>query len=104
MTVIENLRKRMGISLETPGSTSTATSTSRNVRGPTSEVTPTSQYNTFTPDSNASSTSRSHLQDDTIINHEPTMIARQFVPDLDVDTIIYSFMNEQRQQLYGQPA
>jgi hypothetical protein len=44
---------------------------------------------------------RSHLPIDTVINHEPTMVAGQFDPDLDVDTIIHSFMHEQ--QLYGQP-
>ena len=31
------------------------------------------------------------------------MVAGQFDPDIDVDTIIHSFMHEQ-QQLYGQPA
>jgi hypothetical protein len=35
-----------------------------------------------------------------MINHEPTMVAGQFDPDIDVDTIIHSFMHEQ--QLYGQ--
>lgn len=101
--VIENLKKRMGIKLDDPGTTSSTTSNpSHTVTDRTSSnVTPGSQSNAFTSPSNTSSMTRSHLPIDTIINHEPTMVAGQFDPDIDVDTIIHSFMHEQ-QQLYGQ--
>ncbi|KAH0276579.1 hypothetical protein KCU91_g3772, partial [Aureobasidium melanogenum] len=85
--VIESLKKRMGIRDPL-------------VDRPSSEVTPRSRSNAFTPPNN--SMPRSHLPIDTMINHEPTMVAGQFDPDLDIDTIIHSFMHEQ-QQLYGQP-
>lgn len=103
--VIENLKKRMGIKLDDPGTSSSATSNPRDAvtDRTSSNVTPGSQSNTFTSPSNTSSIVRSHLPIDTIINHEPTMVAGQFDPDIDVDTIIHSFMHEQ-QQLYGQPA
>ncbi|KAI4759287.1 hypothetical protein E4T52_07254 [Aureobasidium sp. EXF-3400] len=100
--VIENLKKRMGIKLDDPGTTSSATT---NPRDPvtdrtSSNVTPSSQSNALTSPSNTSSMARSHLPIDAMINHEPTMVAGQFDPDIDVDTIIHSFMHEQ--QLYGQ--
>ncbi|KAI4739068.1 hypothetical protein E4T50_10453 [Aureobasidium sp. EXF-12298] len=100
--VIENLKKRMGIKLDDPGTTSSATT---NPRDPvtdrtSSNVTPSSQSNALTSPSNKSSMARSHLPIDAMINHEPTMVAGQFDPDIDVDTIIHSFMHEQ--QLYGQ--
>ncbi|KAG9561145.1 hypothetical protein KCU77_g17807, partial [Aureobasidium melanogenum] len=87
--VIESLKKRMGIRDPL-------------IDHPSSEVTPRPQSNTFASP-NASGMARSQLPIDTMINHEPTMVAGQFDPDLDVDTIIHSFMHEQ-QQLYGQPA
>jgi hypothetical protein len=101
--VMENLKKRMGIRLDDPGSTSSAASNTRDTATDhtSSDMTPRSQSNAFTSPSNTSSMARSHLPIDTVINHEPTMVAGQFDPDLDVDTIIHSFMHEQ--QLYGQP-
>jgi hypothetical protein len=101
--VMENLKKRMGIRLDDPGSTSSAASNTRDTAADhtSSDMTPRSQSNAFTSPSNTSSMARSHLPIDTVINHEPTMVAGQFDPDLDVDTIIHSFMHEQ--QLYGQP-
>ncbi|KAG9656105.1 hypothetical protein KCU64_g6096, partial [Aureobasidium melanogenum] len=83
--VIESLKKRMGIRDPL-------------IDHPSSEMTPRPQSNTFASP-NASGMARSHLPIDTMINHEPTMVAGQFDPDLDVDTIIHSFMHEQ--QLYG---
>ncbi|KAG9950828.1 hypothetical protein KCU85_g3292, partial [Aureobasidium melanogenum] len=85
--VIESLKKRMGIRDPL-------------IDRPSSEMTPRSRSNAFTPPND--SMPRSHLPIDTMINHEPTMVAGQFDPDLDIDTIIHSFMHEQ-QQLYGQP-
>ncbi|KAI4721865.1 hypothetical protein E4T48_01803 [Aureobasidium sp. EXF-10727] len=101
--VIENLKKRMGIKLDDPGPGTTSSATTRDTATdhPSSEVTPRSQSNAFASPSNTSSMARSHLPIDTMINHEPTMVAGQFDPDLDVDTIIHSFMHEQ--QLYNQP-
>jgi hypothetical protein len=87
--VIESLKKRMGIKDPL-------------VDHPSSEVTLRSQPNAFASPDHTSNMARSHLPIDTMINHEPTMVAGQFDPDLDVDTIIHSFMHEQ-QQLYGQP-
>ncbi|KAK5999891.1 hypothetical protein QM012_004979 [Aureobasidium pullulans] len=103
--VIENLRKRMEIRLDDPSrTTSGAAINTRDslVDHVPSEVTPRSQSTAFASPSNTSSTARSHLPTDTMINHEPTMVAGQFDPGLDVDTIIHSFMHEQ--QLYNQPA
>lgn len=84
--VIENLKKRMGIRDPL-------------IDQPSSEATPRAQSNAFTSPNNTMI--RSHLPIDTMTNHEPTMVAGQFDPDLDVDTIIHSFMHEQ--QLYNQP-
>ncbi|CAD0093663.1 unnamed protein product [Aureobasidium mustum] len=100
--VIESLKKRMGMQSDAPpGATSSTDSSTRDplTDHQLSGVTPRSQSNTFAS-SNASSVAQPHLP---MINHEPTMVAGQFDPDLDVDTIIHSFMHEQ-QQLYGQPA
>ncbi|KAI5240510.1 hypothetical protein E4T42_08355 [Aureobasidium subglaciale] len=101
--VIENLRKRMGITFDGPESTSTATSATRDTvtDHPSTGTTPRSQSNVYMSD-NMSGMARSHLPNDTMTNNEPTMVAGQFDPDLDVDTIIHSFMHEQ--QLYNQPA
>jgi hypothetical protein len=89
--------------LDGPATTSSGTSNNRDTvtDRTSSNVTPRSQSNAFTPPNNTSGMVRSQLPIDTMINHEPTMVAGQFDPDLDVDTIIHSFMHEQ--QLYGQP-
>lgn len=103
--VIENLRKRMGIRLDEPASvpTSTATtgtSTTRETHRPSAETTPRSQSNALISGSSPFDMARSHLPSN--ISTESTMVAGEFVSDLDVDAIIHSFMHEQ--QLYNDQA
>jgi hypothetical protein len=88
--VIEALMDRMGVSIdhadagnETGNRTNTPNTT--NSTGPRGDIAAPRQSSDY-----------SHLQMETRDNPEPTMVAGQFVPGLDVDAIINSFMQEQQ--------
>jgi hypothetical protein len=88
--VIEALMDRMGVSIDhadagndTGNRTNTPNTT--NSTGPRGDIAAPRQSSDY-----------SHLQMETRDNPEPTMVAGQFVPGLDVDAIIHSFMQEQQ--------
>jgi hypothetical protein len=88
--VIEALMDRMGVSIDhadagndTGNRTNTPNTT--NSTGPRGDIAAPRQSSDY-----------SHLQMETRDNPEPTMVAGQFVPGLDVDAIINSFMQEQQ--------
>jgi hypothetical protein len=95
--VIEALMKRMNVSVTSPDTTRSgpsddasnyqAASTSENASDPRESVA------TYRGSTNLSPY---HQSPSDYNNPEPTMVAGQFVPGLDVDTIIHSFMQEQQ--------
>jgi len=91
--VIEALMKRMNVSVASPDAASNdssnyqTASTSENASDPREGVTTYRGSMDLSPYQQSSGDYN---------NPEPTMVAGQFVPGLDVDTIIHSFMQEQQ--------
>lgn len=93
--VIETLMKRMNVSVSTTDTILSATSDKSSSQRPASEI------SLKEPDANImhrGSSESSHLRPDMGDSYslEPTMVAGEFDPGLDVDTIIHSFMQEQQ--------
>lgn len=96
--VIEALMNRMGVSVGEPDRSRAGLPGSY-----TSDHQPDSPIAQFRRSNNVNSqephqSGLSQSNRDHAIDSEPTMIAGQFVPDLDVDAIIQSFMHEQQFQ------
>lgn len=93
--VIEALMKRMSVFVSTTDTIGSAPSESSNSQRPASDI------SSKQPDANimhrgSSESSHLRLAIGDRYSLEPTMVAGEFDPGLDVDTIIHSFMQEQQ--------
>jgi len=100
--VINSLMRRMDVDLSTPGSTNTGPTVGASDQGHGRDISTPVALSSSTADqrgqSNGSGDSQLPTETATLANCEPTMVAGEFAPDLDVDAIIQSFMQEQQQQ------
>lgn len=96
--VIEALMKRMGVTVDNPNADrpSSPRPQSSNQPGET-DKSPQQRTGSFAQPG-ALEPLRHQPEVGNLINPEPTMVAGQFVPGLDVDAIIHSFMQEQQLQ------
>ena len=96
--VVEALMKRMGVSIGTSDTGKSEPAETRAI----AESGVSSNFSAVSPTGLHSHTSVAsqplHFQTDlaNLANPEPTMVAGQIVPDLDVDAIIHSFMQDQQ--------
>jgi hypothetical protein len=95
--VIEALMKRMNVSVTSPDTARSGPSDDSSNYQPTSTSQNASDLREGVATNRGSMDLSPHHQNlGDYNNPEPTMVAGQFVPGLDVDTIIHSFMQEQQ--------
>lgn len=101
--VIEALMKRMGVTVDSPNNDRPTSPVSYSTEQPgITDKSPQQRSGSFAHPGTLEPV-RPQSEVGSLMNPEPTMVAGQFVPDLDVDAIIHSFMQEQQLQGPNQP-
>ncbi|KAM0719976.1 hypothetical protein Q7P37_004111 [Cladosporium fusiforme] len=101
--VIEALMKRMGVTVDNPNTNRPSSPRPESANQPgVADKSPQPRTGSFAQQGGLEPL-RPQSEVGSLINPEPTMVAGQFVPGLDVDAIIHSFMQEQQLQGPNQP-